>query len=442
MNYNSLSKDLHVKLDSDVNLTGLPNLVCLKLKHAVIKPSVFTNMLKLRSLDLEICFFSKQDHDNLFTNLGNLEALSIKYAWETKKKIEYFSLNLNSLSTLERFKWLHLSYIKISEPNRGFLRKISDRLHVLKLRDLRLDQTSFEEFFDNTQFPLLELVELKVPKNVNLRTLVNQFPSIKELNIAPIEFNDSREFGGQISHLVSLEGLTFYGNLIHCLDHECFALVVNLKQLSLSQSVLRGDCESPFACLRSLEKLRLVQVSQSVPFGGGENFFKGLDSLKELYLNENHLRQIHPNALSNLSKLESLDLIENVIIGESLDARFFSGLRLLKRLNMEYNSVREINEDSFNDLVSLEELYIRANGIEEMVGNCFSNNRKLRKLDLSYNPVVDQFDVNVLSGLTSVELIGLRSSNRDLRNMVEMGKLVNQFDRVLKSNNLNMKIVL
>ena len=441
-----------------INLSALENLDRLFLKTAFIKPTSFQNLTTLRYLHLERCSFAKND-ENTFAHLINLEVLAINYAWLTKRNQEHYFLNLDHLDSLKHFKWLDLSNIKIDKSNNRFLSKISDQLIGLRLTSLKINENLYTDFFKDAHFSNLAFFELDIPIQLGIveNLLKKQITDLKEFRLHFTIYNRiGNNFMHQLGHFSSLECLNFSGNYINCVNNESLSKLVNLKELHMSGiKVVELLGESPFKALTKLEKLRIYHISFAKLASDGytsigalkeinENFLDGLDNLEELELYQNGTVSIQPQAFSRLPKLKFLRLFEKDF---NVDSRIFSGLGHLQRLVIEYTSLRVIDENLFASLVSIEEISLRQNHIEKMSLDAFKKNIKLRKLDLSCNPILDQyetFDMSLFVALRNVNLVGLKFANwAEIEDVDQFSSACfNHFYPFLKTNSLNMKLVL
>jgi len=70
-----------------------------------------------------------------------------------------------------------------------------------------------------------------------------------------------------------------------------------------------------------------------------------------------------------------------------LHSNMFSNLKKLKTLNLDYNPIKVIKRDAFNGLEKLEELSLCGNILEEIDAGLFDNLKSLKSLLLHGNKV-------------------------------------------------------
>lgn len=102
-----------------------------------------------------------------------------------------------------------------------------------------------------------------------------------------------------------------------------------------------------------------------------------------LDLRYNNIKEIKKDDFQSLENLENLFLGNNLI--SSIEPNAFGNLRKLKNLYLFSNKLKKIAGDTFNGLPNLEQLYLQNNGINEISPNAFRRLRKLHRLYLHRN---------------------------------------------------------
>ena len=148
--------------------------------------------------------------------------------------------------------------------------------------------------------------------------------------------------------------------------------------------------------------LRISAKNNSLTFIHPESL-TGLSKLKSLDLSDNKLESVEPTTLTNLPSLEVLNLNHNRIksltflptgiktldVGDnqlpSVTSQFFENLPELKILNLERNNIEEIDENAFKNNKALEKISLGGNKITALNPKTFENLPHLKSINLEEN---------------------------------------------------------
>ncbi|XP_036308529.1 leucine-rich repeats and immunoglobulin-like domains protein 2 isoform X6 [Pipistrellus kuhlii] len=136
----------------------------------------------------------------------------------------------------------------------------------------------------------------------------------------------------------------------------------------------------------------------------------GLRMLQQLYVNQNAVERISPDAWEFCQRLSELDLSYNQLT--RLDESAFVGLSLLERLNLGDNRVTHIADGVFKSLSNLQTLNLRNNEISwaiEDASEAFTGLTSLTKLILQGNQI-KSITKKAFMGLESLEHLDLNNN--------------------------------
>ena len=148
------------------------------------------------------------------------------------------------------------------------------------------------------------------------------------------------------------------------------------------------------------------------------NDLKGLQNIpniktvQTLFLDNNQLTTIQPNAFAGLTNLEWLGLGENQL--STIPTKAFAGLTNLKDLFLRDNQLTTIQPNAFTGLTSLTELYLGYNQLTTIPTKAFAGLTNLEKLFISNNRLTT-ISPNAFAGLTNLR--GLVLSRNQLKDI-------------------------
>lgn len=241
--------------------------------------------------------------------------------------------------------------------------------------------------FPATIFSMLPRIVVLESSLQFLEISTDDFTNATELRYVTLSHSKLRKFSRGKIQPVTWDGLTLDHNEIDTIEDFTFA---NFTLWILS-----------------LESNKLTKINR--------NTFSGLSQLTRLYLSENQIQSIHPDAFIDLKDLEILRLNNNKL--KTLDDQVFKAQTKLNELYIDSNGIETIG-NSLTTLTSLERLSLKSNPISDIDLVKFAKLSKLEKLDLEktgldmtrYNVSSDEwyetqlFNLNLASNnITTVE---------------------------------------
>ncbi|XP_070822977.1 toll-like receptor 21 [Chaetodon trifascialis] len=312
--------------------------------------------------------------------LPNLENLSYRY-----NRI----LSVNSLA----FK--HTPNIKTLKLNINTISFLDQRaLEGLKrLETLRLDNNLLTDLFQNTFKDLFNLRILNL-RNNQIAVIFNEtFLHLGNLTTLDLGGNKISQF--QPSGLKGLKRLSkFYldGNKLKTIDTSLYrvfqgTLTVLDLQSNEIQFLSKGVPYSPFM---NLSKLSDLKLNGQRPHGLGvlpPRFFHGLHSLTSLYLTNNNIFHLAPDAFDDLTGLRFLSMDYCCVGATQLEPGVFKNLRSLTKLSGENMGLQNFSTEVFGNLTQLHTLQLNHNVMQSINVNALESLQKLRYLDIRNVPL-------------------------------------------------------
>ncbi|KAG5671694.1 hypothetical protein PVAND_001879 [Polypedilum vanderplanki] len=283
-----------------------------------------------------------------------------------------------SFANLEKIREIYLAGNLISRLN-------SDVFHGLSTLQ-KLDLS--ENFF--TSFPIVALREIENLKVLNLSSNM-----IKNLDSTHLQT------------LKSIQILDMSRNDIASIPPGTFREQKALKFLDLSLNSLRTIEDDALEGLNSLQTL-IIRDNNILLIPGSA--LGRLPKLSNLYLDYNRVAALSSDILGSLQPedIRYMSLSRNVI--RELPGGSFQMFKNLLFLDLSGNSLATIYSEMFIGLEnSLIELKIGQNKITN-VGNIPLSLRKLRKLDLSQNNIVD-IPTNAFEGVNQLMYLNISNNN-------------------------------
>jgi len=199
--------------------------------------------------------------------------------------------------------------------------------------------------------------------------------------------------------------LSFNSSLLSYMDlSECHLkriprrLPNSLRYLQLRRNNLTFIERDAFVDCPNVSILVLDENAISVVEDGA---FEGLGNLQQLWLNYNRLERI-PSALP--SGLRRLLVESNMLRAVTADA-FPTGSKL-DTISLAGNQISTLHPDALNELTNLQSIDLSNNKLRQISGQTFANNSQLKTLQLSRNPLED-FQPGCFGQLTSLKKLSL-----------------------------------
>ncbi|XP_023557500.1 leucine-rich repeats and immunoglobulin-like domains protein 2 isoform X2 [Octodon degus] len=278
--------------------------------------------------------------------------------------------------------------------------------------------------------------------NITLLSLVHNL--IPEINAEAFQFYPALESLDLSSNIISeiktssfprmqLKYLNLSNNRITTLEAGCFD---NLSSSLLVVKLNRNRISMIPPKIFKLPHLQFLELEHNNLTRVNKGWLYGLRMLQQLYVSQNAIEKISPDAWEFCQRLSELDLSYNQLT--RLDESAFVGLSLLERLNLGDNRVTHIADGVFRFLSNLQTLDLRNNEISwaiEDASEAFTGLTSLTKLILQGNQI---------KSITKKAFIGLESlEHLDLNNNAIMSIQENAFSQThLKELILNTSSLL
>ncbi|XP_060114464.1 toll-like receptor 13 [Heteronotia binoei] len=283
---------------------------------------------------------------------------------------------------------LHLNINNIAYLDRRALAGLN------KLWELRLDNNLLTDLYYLTFHNLTNLRTLNL-RNNHISVLFPQvFHSLGKLRTLDLGGNNIRRLTNRsFEGLMSLSNLYLDGNRIEYINSKDFTpvqstlKVLDLKSNKITYISMKQHGAPPFSFLSKVHDLKL-QAQQ--PYGLKiipPRFFHGLTSLRDLYLSENKILSISPDAFDDLSHLRYLGMADSSNGMGNLPPGIFKNLRKLTSLNLENAGIRTLTLEVFGNLSQLRFLQLGKNELQTINSSVMKNLTSLRYLDLRKCPL-------------------------------------------------------
>ncbi|XP_050810254.1 leucine-rich repeats and immunoglobulin-like domains protein 2 isoform X1 [Gopherus flavomarginatus] len=252
--------------------------------------------------------------------------------------------------------------------------------------------------------------------NITILSLVHN--TIPEINAEQLQLYLSLENLDLSSNLISeikaasfprmqLKYLNLSNNRITtleagCLDNLSSSLVVVKLNRNRISMIPPKVFKLPHVQFLELEHNNLTEINKG--------WLYGLQTLQQLYVSQNAINRISPDAWEFCQRLSELDLSYNQLT--RLDESAFAGLGLLEKLNLGDNRIIHIADGVFKGLSNLQTLDLRNNEIFwaiEDSNEAFAGLSSLNKLILQGNQI-KSITKKAFSGLEALEHLDLNNN--------------------------------
>ncbi|XP_038239094.1 toll-like receptor 13 [Dermochelys coriacea] len=299
--------------------------------------------------------------------------LSVKYwAFRYAPNLRILHLNINTIS------YLHKHALK----------------GLYNLTELRLDNNLLTDLYEASFTNLVRLRTLNLRNNRVSILFPCVFRHLSLLRILDLGGNNIRHLTSRsFSGLRSLSKLYLDGNRIKEISSDIFHLVqATLEVLDLTgnklQYITKTQHKSP--PFRHLHKLYDLKLQAQQPYGMKiipAKFFQGLAALRSLYLSENKLLSISPDAFDDLAQLQYLSLADSSNGMQDLPPGIFKNLSRLQKLNLENMGLHSLTLEVFGNLSNLTSLLLAKNQLQTVNASVANALGLLRYLDLRKCPL-------------------------------------------------------
>ncbi|XP_027868420.1 toll-like receptor 21 [Xiphophorus couchianus] len=313
------------------------------------------------------------------THFNNLKELSYRYnrilsvngyAFSHMPKIEMLQLNINNVAFLHRKALRGLKNLKI----------------------LRLDNNLLTDLFDDTFKDNYNLQILNL-RNNRISVIFNgTFMNLRNLTTLDLGGNKITQIHSSgLDGLKSLSKFYLDGNNLKQIDSSLYrAFQDTLTVLDLQKNLIHFYKKSVISPFVKLSKLRDLKLDSQRNYGLvvlPQNFFKGLHSLQSLYLTNNKIDFLPPEAFDDLTSLKFLTL-DNCCVGVAqLKPGVFKNVRNLTRLVVENMGIQNFSKDVFGNLTQLRMLQLNRNVMQSISVDALESLPKLQYLDMRNVPL-------------------------------------------------------
>ncbi|KAK2844809.1 hypothetical protein Q5P01_011468 [Channa striata] len=293
----------------------------------------------------------------------NLEELSYRYN-------RILSVNSHAFYHTPNIKQLKLNINNIAFLDRKALKGL-ERLETLRLDNNLLTDLFNDTFEDNINLQILNL------RNNRISVIFNgTFLKLSNLTTLDLGGNKITHFEHSgVDGLKSLSKFYLDGNNLKRIEPSLFgAFQHTLKVLDLQSNMISFLHErTVFRPFMNLTKLSDLKLDGQRPYGLTvlpHNFFQGLHSLESLYLTNNNLFHLPPDAFDDLTGL-----------------RVFKNLRNVTKLIAENMGIQNFSQEVFGNLTKLRILQLNRNVMESIEVNALESLPKLHYLDIRDIPL-------------------------------------------------------
>lgn len=205
----------------------------------------------------------------------------------------------------------------------------------------------------------------------------------------------------QNNHTINLVIEDYEGKMEY-LPENVAEIFPNLKHIWIIDCFMKSVTKNNF---KSLKKLQLLSILRNENFEViEENTFEDLLDLRDLYLQSNSIKKLHPQTFSKLENLEVLDLSGNQLT--TLSENIFRRNSKLEYLLINDNKLMTIVSETFSGLKNLRKIWLCHNEITHLPNDTFSYNENLTEIFLDGNEM-SNIDKEFLENLLKLRIMSL-----------------------------------
>lgn len=394
----------------------------------MIPTDAFSSTLSIRDLNLDCnkitnlsdSTFKGVKAGRIYLSMNKIVNISDGALEGLENTLEYLDVERNFLETvplaisrMKKLKFLYLASNKISVIQEGAFQGFSHHLKALSLSGNQLEE-----------IPFVALKSCEIISHLNIG--YNLITEIK-----------TDDFLDWASHL---DTLLLQNNRIVHLSANTFKHTPNLRELSLSfNKLVDVDPDAFVDVYSSLESLEISFGMYREDFP--DEFLTPLKSLIWLALDNNNLRTISKQSISNFSNLKYLNLEANRLtylpvnlFNESvhtnlrdirlsfnhlnnLETNTFNSLPQLQTVVLTGNNIRIVETGSFRDLPNLLTIVLSENRMNTIENGAFTLLPNLIKLELQNNELKD-LSLDAFLKVTTIYAMSLNVSNNEISNLL------------------------
>lgn len=313
------------------------------------------------------------------THFNNLKELSYRYN-------RILSVNGYAFSHMPKIEMLKLNINNVAFLHRKALRGLKN------LKTLRLDNNLLTDLFNDTFKDNYNLQILNL-RNNRISVIFNgTFMNLRNLTTLDLGGNKITQIHSSgLDGLKSLSKFYLDGNNLKQIDSSLYrAFQDTLTVLDLQKNLIHFYKKSVISPFVKLSKLRDLKLDSQRNYGLvvlPQNFFKGLHSLQSLYLTNNKIDFLPPEAFDDLTSLKFLTL-DNCCVGVAqLKPGVFKNVRNLTRLVVENMGIQNFSKDVFGNLTQLRMLQLNRNVMQSISVDALESLPKLQYLDMRNVPL-------------------------------------------------------
>ncbi|KAF7227054.1 toll-like receptor 21 [Nothobranchius furzeri] len=378
LSYNGIKTVRHLNLSHCPEMTGV-----LDLSHNDLK--TIKDLSFLGNQTHITTFIAEHNH---LSSLPDSKKDAVQF-----ESLEELSYRYNRILSVDRgaFQQMpNLKSLKLNINNLAFLHQQALK-GLRQLQTLRLDNNLLTDLFNVTFEDNVSLQVLNL-RNNRISVIFNgTFFNLRNLTTLDLG-------GNKISYFQpsGFDGLTRLSNLYLDLNnlkkidlsHQVFKHTLTVLDLSSNNiRFLKDETISPFA---NLSRLRDLKLSGQRNYGLTilpRTLFRGLRSLESLYLTDNQISHLFPDAFDDLTALRFMTL-DNCCVGVTqLQPGVFKNLRNLTRLVLENMGIQNISKGVFGNLTQLRVLQLNHNVMQNIPTDALESLPSLQYLDIRDIPL-------------------------------------------------------
>ncbi|XP_054638497.1 toll-like receptor 21 [Dunckerocampus dactyliophorus] len=309
-------------------------------------------------------------------------------------KMEELSFRYNRILMVQADAFFHTPNLKTLKLNINTVAFLHHKAlkGLRRLETLRLDNNLLTDLYNDTFEGLFALQTLNLRNNRIAVIFNGTFLGLGNLTTLDLGGNKITHFDvSGLEGLKSLLKLYLDGNNLKHIEtslHCVFQDTLTVLDLERNQiRFLKQNVSSPFMNLSQLKDLKL---GGQRPYGLTHlphAFFRGLHKLSSLYLSNNQISYISPDAFDDLTGLKFLTLDRCCDVNMPLLPGVFKNLRNLSKLILENAGIQTFSKKVFGNLTKLNTLQLNHNGMQSIDVRVLKSLYNLRYLDMRNLPL-------------------------------------------------------
>lgn len=348
-----------------------------------LNPKVFYNLTTLNKLNLQANLLS-QIKTNLLSGLKELEELHLECNYIQNinndtfvglQNLKKLYLHKNNIAKVQRNSFSGLMALKSFDASSNTIQDVSDNSFsdLRELDVLQLNNNQIESLTASTFAGLSSLKELFLDWNL-ISDLSAEYFSDMAQTLKVLSLKDNRIFlieSNCFAQMDQLQKLFLDGNLLSDFKIDVFRGLDNLKEIHLQHNKFNF---LPHDLLAGADYVTYADFSHNYITSISTDAFSNFrESVRYLYLQKNHLLELHAGMFRRMSLLRELNVSHNQI--SLIRENVFETLRNLRILDLSFNNLRQVDVYQLRGAMSLEKLYLHGNPLQSFSGFTFSNQK-------------------------------------------------------------------